>query len=152
AACRDESHTLRRFDVRAVAARAAAPSPPRRSLLSAVGRIVWHPAFAYAVALVVGLYPLLTGRTTSLRLGKRHEPTSAVALSTKPAPKMDQALEAPDHPAKGATRPVPEEPTFAKSARGADETPPLPAGRAPAASAPAASPEPQARAKGSPES
>jgi hypothetical protein len=59
--CRDEAHTLRRFDPRAAPA-LQRTTRRRPRLWTAIGRVLWHPALAYAVALVLGLYPLLTSR------------------------------------------------------------------------------------------
>ncbi|MGH7893740.1 MAG: hypothetical protein ACREQL_03680 [Candidatus Binatia bacterium] len=62
AACRDEAHTLRTFDPLAPPAAVLARPRRRRFAFPSLGRIVWHPAFAYAVALVAVLYPTRTGR------------------------------------------------------------------------------------------
>jgi hypothetical protein len=70
AACRDEAHTLRTFDPLAAPAPAPARAPvvERPSFLRALGRLVWNPVFAYGVALLVGLYPLLSGRVETPRV------------------------------------------------------------------------------------
>jgi len=62
AACRDEAHTLRTFDPLATLAATPARRRRRRFAFPSVGRIVWHPAFAYAVALLAVLYPTLTNQ------------------------------------------------------------------------------------------
>jgi hypothetical protein len=55
AACRDELAALRSFDPAGLATPAAAPAPGRaglRELLGSLRRVLWHPAFAYAVVLL----------------------------------------------------------------------------------------------------
>lgn len=87
--CRDELAALRGFDpASSRAPSAAAPAGPLRALaglLDALRRVLWHPAFAYAVALVVtapALYlwtapaepPLVPG---SARVEKQEAPARA---------------------------------------------------------------------------
>ncbi|HXJ34429.1 MAG TPA: zf-HC2 domain-containing protein [Candidatus Eisenbacteria bacterium] len=65
AACRDEAHTLRTFDPLSAPAAERTPRPRRSFAFPSIGRILWHPAFAYAVALLAVLYPTLSGRVTA---------------------------------------------------------------------------------------
>ncbi len=65
AACRDEAHTLRTFDPLSAPAAERAPRPRRSFAFPSIGRVLWHPAFAYAVALLAVLYPTLSGRITA---------------------------------------------------------------------------------------
>lgn len=60
--CSEELRALERFDAIREASATTAPSPPRPaptgSAVRRVGRVLWHPAFAYAVALLL-LLPVL---------------------------------------------------------------------------------------------
>jgi hypothetical protein len=61
AACRDEAKTLGAFDLTAVAPGPAPRRVPARRRRGAL-RVLWHPALAYAAALVAVVYPFLSGR------------------------------------------------------------------------------------------
>src|SRR5436309_392610 len=61
--CKDELAALRRFDLASVEPRAAASLAA--SFAALLRRLVLHPAFAYAIALLL-LYPALEGRLPSL--------------------------------------------------------------------------------------
>src|SRR5437016_5267679 len=62
ASCNDELAALRRFDFASLEARAAAS--PAVSFAAFLRRLVLHPAFAYAIVLLL-LYPALEGRFPS---------------------------------------------------------------------------------------
>jgi hypothetical protein len=118
AACRDEAHTLRSFDPLASPARE--PAPKRWVLLPAFRGAVWHPAFAYAVALVAVLYPVLAERVTMQsalleRAKTAHEGGAKPALDddeTAPAAPSRQ----PAAPAAQAPAPGPEQRQLRKEA------------------------------------
>jgi Putative zinc-finger len=88
APCRDELRALRGFDpaaARAGAGRRERPEPGRRdgaTWLATVGRVIWHPAFAYAVATLL-LLPVLYRGT-----GFSERPARSVPTST-PEPRLE---------------------------------------------------------------
>src|SRR5262249_43694476 len=99
AGCAEELRALRRFDaVRPSApmtnsARRASPSPVRR-----IGRMLWHPAVAYAVALLL-LVPVLVQRPWE----------TAPPRTSRPAPRPEPERLAPAPPPRSieADRPAP---------------------------------------------
>jgi hypothetical protein len=135
AACRDEARTLRTFDP--LAEPAPARKVGRRFGWPSIGRIVWSPAFAYAVALVAGLYPLLSGdlvrqegsgdrRPPEARGASRHDAPEAPPAA-KRAPAAPLAREAP------ATGPAKAKDEVATPARQPTAPPPASAPAEPAA-------------------
>ena len=99
AACRDETHALRTIDPLAEPRPARAATASRRAG-GALARVLWHPGFAYAVAVAIGLYSLLTGRVAPPSLRSRE--TKATSTAAKPA--------APAPPPPAATQPAPAPP------------------------------------------
>ncbi|MDJ0866651.1 MAG: zf-HC2 domain-containing protein [Myxococcota bacterium] len=107
-ACRDELRALRAFDPAALAAPArrpprAAPARPSRGWLGALGRLVWHPAFAYALVGLL-LFPVLY-RTALPPLAR--EPAAApepIARRSMPEP---DSFEGAPSPASGRSVPEP---------------------------------------------
>jgi len=83
--CKDELAALRRFDFASLEPRAAA-SPPA-SFAAFLRRLVLHPAFAYAIVLLL-LYPALEGRLPSpARQAAREDGKPAIEpLADKNAP------------------------------------------------------------------
>ena len=134
--CADEVRSLRRLDAGALAAQAAAPSrdataqsdaaPLRRDRLA---RVVWHPAFAYAL-LALALVPLVreqlphVPRETRLADARREAPAAPAPAPQPVAPpagqaegrmrraesKLDERAAANEQPSARAKRAVPEEP------------------------------------------
>jgi Putative zinc-finger len=102
APCRDELAALRRFDPAALAVRVPARTPPpaRRFRWRAIGRLVWHPAFAYALALLVAI-PFVLER-----------------FAARPVPRTDVAREEAPRAAGGRAG----APTAAAPAGGAQES------------------------------
>jgi hypothetical protein len=86
--CNDELAALRRFDFTALEPRAAAVPAPRPSFAERLRRLVLHPAFAYAIVLLL-LYPALEGRLPSRGQQAAREDRQAVA--DRPAGKSAQA-------------------------------------------------------------
>jgi len=76
--CNDELAALRRFDFTALEPRAAAAPAPRPSFAELLRRLVLHPAFAYALVLIL-LYPALEGRLPSPGQQAAREDRPAVA-------------------------------------------------------------------------
>src|SRR5438132_3213624 len=89
--CKDELAALRRFDFASLEARAAA-SPPA-SFAALLRRLVLHPAFAYAIVLLL-LYPALEGRLPSRGQQAAREDRQAVA--DRPAGKSAPAARQPE--------------------------------------------------------
>ncbi len=83
--CKDELAALRRFDFASLEARAAAS--PAVSFAAFLRRLVLHPAFAYAIVLLL-LYPALEGRLPSpARQAAREDGKPAIEpLADKNAP------------------------------------------------------------------
>jgi len=100
ASCNDELAALRRFDFTALEPRAAAAPAPRPSLGERLRRLVLHPAFAYAIVLLL-LYPALEGRLPSRGQQAAREDRQAVAdrPAGKSAPAARQAAQEPAAPA-----------------------------------------------------
>ena len=90
--CRDELAALRRFDFAALEPKAAATTAPapRPSLVALLRRLVLHPAFAYAIVLLL-LYPALEGRLRSPRQAPRED---RQAVADRPAGTSAPAPEA----------------------------------------------------------
>src|SRR5439155_10105444 len=99
ASCNDELAALRRFDFMALEPRAAAAPAPRPSLAERLRRLVLHPAFAYAIVLLL-LYPALEGRLPSRGQQAAREDRQAVA--DRPAGKSAPAGEVSPKPAEPA--------------------------------------------------
>jgi len=76
--CRDELAALRRFDFTALEPKAAVAPAPRPSFAERIGRLVLHPAFAYALVLLL-LYPALEGRLPSRARQAAREDRQTVA-------------------------------------------------------------------------
>src|SRR5207253_10554908 len=76
--CNDELAALRRFDFTALEPRAAAAPAPRPSFAERLRRLVLHPAFAYAIVLLL-LYPALQGRLPSRARQAAREDRQTVA-------------------------------------------------------------------------
>ena len=99
--CNDELAALRRFDFTALEPKAAAsPAPPFGALLR---RLVLHPAFAYAIVLLL-LYPALEGRLSPpARQAVREDRTPAIAgLADKSVP-AEEVRRKPAEPAAPAS-------------------------------------------------
>ena len=96
--CNDELAALRRFDFASLEPRAAA-SPPA-SFAAFLRRLVLHPAFAYAIVLLL-LYPALEGRLPSRARQAAREDRQAVAdrPAGKSAPAARQKAQEPPAPA-----------------------------------------------------
>src|SRR5256712_9284480 len=101
--CKDELAALRRFDFASLEPRAAA-SPPA-SFAALLRRLVLHPAFAYAIVLLL-LYPALEGRLPSpARQAAREDgkPTiEPLADKNAPAGEVSPKPAEPAAPANGA--------------------------------------------------
>ncbi len=101
--CRDELTALRRFDFGALAADPATPvAPPSSRRRPWMARLLWHPAFAYAVALALVLYPLLRGslpapRQTAVILGHAREKDGELQRMDRP-PTQPESRPAPSPP------------------------------------------------------
>src|SRR2546426_352749 len=91
--CNDELAALRRFDFTALEPRAAAAPAPRPSFAERLRRLVLHPAFAYAIVLLL-LYPALEGRLPSRGQQAAREDRQAVA--DRPAGKSAPAARQPE--------------------------------------------------------
>ena len=89
--CKDELAALRRFDFASLEARAAAS--PAVSFAAFLRRLVLHPAFAYAIVLLL-LYPALEGRLPSRGQQAAREDRQAVA--DRPAGKSAPAARQPE--------------------------------------------------------
>ena len=98
--CNDELAALRRFDFTALEPRAAAAPTPRSSLAERLRRLVLHPAFAYAIVLLL-LYPALEGRLPSRARQAAREDRQTVAErpAGESAPAARQKLREPAAPA-----------------------------------------------------
>ena len=100
--CRDELGALRRFDFTALEPKGAAapPARPRPSFAERLRRLVLHPAFAYAIVLLL-LYPALEGRPPSRARQAAREDRQAVAErpAGKSAPATRQKAQEPAAPA-----------------------------------------------------
>src|SRR5436309_4779630 len=92
--CNDELAALRRFDFTALEPKAAAA--PRPSFAERLRRLVLHPAFAYAIVLLL-LYPALEGRLPSRGQQVAREDRQAVAdrPAGKSAPAARQKAQEP---------------------------------------------------------
>jgi hypothetical protein len=93
-ACRDELAALRRFDPAALAAGAPARAsgPRRRFGWPALGRLVWHPAFAYALVLLIAIPVVLE------RFATRPVPRAEVGRQEAPRALEEAAGTAPAQP------------------------------------------------------
>ena len=89
--CKDELAALRRFDFASLEPRAAAS--PAVSFAAFLRRLVLHPAFAYAIVLLL-LYPALEGRLPSRGQQAAREDRQAVA--DRPAGKSAPAARQPE--------------------------------------------------------
>jgi len=98
--CNDELAALRRFDFAALEPKAAAAAAPRPSFAERLRRLVLHPAFAYAIVLLL-LYPALEGRLPSRGQQVAREDRQAVAdrPAGKSAPAARQKAQEPAAPA-----------------------------------------------------
>src|SRR3989442_626196 len=87
--CNDELAALRRFDFTALEPKAAAsPALARRpSFAERLRRLVLHPAFAYAIVLLL-LYPALEGRLSppARQAGRGGRPPAIPGLADKSVP------------------------------------------------------------------
>jgi len=106
AACRDEAHALRTLDP------LAEPRPTRAATASrraggALARVLWHPGFAYAVAVAIGLYPLLTGRVAPPSLRSNEKKTTSTAAKPATPPAAPPAVATQPAPSPPATRAEP---------------------------------------------
>ena len=101
--CKDELAALRRFDFASLEARAAAS--PAVSFAAFLRRLVLHPAFAYAIVLLL-LYPALEGRFPSpARHAAREDGKPAIeplADKNAPAGEVSPKPAEPAAPANGA--------------------------------------------------
>ena len=105
ASCRDELAALRAFDPAALGRPAAAGRRGPGALLASLGRLLWHPAFAYALALLVAapaLY-LLVGpggpaEPVDRSLAEREAP-AALPAEREPPAALTAEPEAPAPPA-----------------------------------------------------
>ncbi len=99
--CRDELTALRRFDFTALEPKAAAAPAraPRPSFAALLRRLVLHPAFAYAIVLLL-LYPALEGRLRSPTRPAARDDRQAVAdrPAGKSAPATRQKAQEPAAP------------------------------------------------------
>jgi hypothetical protein len=86
--CNDELAALRRFDFTALEPKAAAAPAPRPSFAERLRHLVLHPAFAYAIVLLL-LYPALEGRLPSRGQHAAREDRQVVA--DRPAGKSEPA-------------------------------------------------------------
>src|SRR5207249_12296180 len=75
---RDELAALRRFDFTALEPKAPVATAPLSSIAERFRRLVLHPAFAYAIVLLL-LYPALEGRLPSPARQAAREDRQAVA-------------------------------------------------------------------------
>jgi hypothetical protein len=92
--CADEVRTLRRADLgRLVADVAASPAAARRRPARAIARVLWHPAFAYALVLAL-LLPILRDQ---LGPGAESPAESRKVAETRPDPHSRPAEPAGDH-------------------------------------------------------
>ncbi len=98
ASCNDELAALRRFDFTALEPKVAASPAP--SFAEWLRRLVLHPAFAYAIVLLL-LYPALEGRLPSRGQQAAREDRQAVAdrPAGKSAPAARQKAQEPPAPA-----------------------------------------------------
>jgi len=111
--CNDELAALRRFDFTALEPKAAAsPAPSFGALLR---RLVLHPAFAYAIVLLL-LYPALEGRLSPLaRQAVREDRTPAIAgLADKSVP-AEEVRRKPAEPAAPANLARSEDAMYARA-------------------------------------
>src|SRR5207245_10704742 len=105
ASCKDELATLRRFDFTALEPEAAAAMAPaaRPSFADRLRRVVLHPAFAYAIVLLL-LYPALEGRRGSPRREVLNEERKTIAdRSDGESRPADELRSTPAAPAPAAT-------------------------------------------------
>jgi hypothetical protein len=105
--CRDELTALRRFDFGALATAPAMSAPPASRRRSWMVRLLWHPAFAYAIALTLVLYPLLRGSPWVA-------PRSRVTLGLER--EKDAKEQRMDRPAQAPSPPPPADRLMAKRA------------------------------------
>ncbi len=144
ASCRDELGALRRLDFAQLAPRVAASTSARTSFAEVLRRALLHPAFAYALVLLLLFYPALERRQTEREdrgtPAAMGEASSGGALRSEPAKqatarytdevlarrKLDAPLEragrespaaAPTAPAAGNLAEEKDERAFAKSRR-----------------------------------
>ena len=116
--CKDELAALRRFDFASLEPRAAAS--PAASFAAFLRRLVLHPAFAYAIVLLL-LYPALEGRLPSLaRQAAREDGKPAIEpLADKNAPAGEVSLK-PAEPAAPANVARSEERRFMRARKEAE--------------------------------
>ena len=96
--CRDELAALRRFDFTALEPKAAVAPAPRPSFAERIGRLVLHPAFAYALVLLL-LYPALEGRLPEVARQDRKAAVDRPAAESAPAEEVRGKLAQPAAPA-----------------------------------------------------
>src|SRR5947199_8359019 len=102
--CRDELTALRRFDFTALEPKAAAAPAraPRPSFAALLRRLVLHPAFAYAIVLLL-LYPALEGRLPSpARQAAREDRKAAIERLADESAPAEEVRRKPAEPAAPA--------------------------------------------------
>jgi len=98
--CKDELAALRRFDFASLEPRAAAS--PAASFAAFLRRLVLHPAFAYAIALLL-LYPALEGRLPSpARQAAREDRKAAIERLADESAPAEEVRRKPAEPAAPA--------------------------------------------------
>jgi len=98
--CNDELAALRRFDFASLEPRAAAS--PAASFAALLRRLVLHPAFAYAIALLL-LYPALEGRLPSpARQAAREDRKAAIERLADESAPAEEVRRKPAEPAAPA--------------------------------------------------
>ena len=99
--CKDELAALRRFDFASLEARAAAS--PAVSFAAFLRRLVLHPAFAYAIVLLL-LYPALEGRLPSpARQAAREDRKAAIERLADESAPAEEVRRKPAEPAAPAS-------------------------------------------------
>jgi hypothetical protein len=111
--CRDEAKTLGTFDP-AAATSAASSAPPRRHAPSPATRpasrpsrlrVLWHPAVAYAAALLAVVYPLVSGRIEPREVTLAARKAKDVAAPATPS--RDSPFAQAEPPASAVRAPAP---------------------------------------------
>ena len=98
--CKDELAALRRFDFASLEPRAAAS--PAASFAAFLRRLVLHPAFAYAIVLLL-LYPALEGRLPSpARQAAREDRKAAIERLADESAPAEEVRRKPAEPAAPA--------------------------------------------------